>query len=573
MLLLSLLMITQTGLAQPVINFQNQNVDPKGKVIKHWNYGLELLTPQEKTSGPNQVWDFSTILLTNSSISKTEPLDSLHLPILFRDSFTRANLLVTENSPNTIWNCFLATKAICNRIDGSPILETFYEQKEDGLYFWGAVERSNCDGDPAFPLVVLMDTSLKVISYPFTYLDSLSVDPEGKEYLTKNFKVEFTFDTIDCDNKTMIKADAYGRLITPFGVFDNALRVRSTIAQPVFWAEVIYNWYVPGIRGPVMTIGEVPLAQIYYVSINEYPNEPSTCVSTNMTCIENPDALICEDFEPYSLGDISPQSPVFIPWDLAEFSALNARISQDFAAEGKQSLKIAKDGDGNDQLVLLGNQTQGCYSLSWKMYLPNGRSGYFNIQNSEIPGNQWNNQMYFHASGKGYLVEFYVSKNDTIVEFSFPSNRWVEFKQEFNLNANTFKLFIDGKEIYQGEYLGNLGAVNFWAFNDQSLMYIDDFSLVALNDRVTGTENRRFENHTLSIAPNPSNGQVYINLPNVHEAGQLKITDLKGQVVFQMNLPKDQLKVELNPNLPAGMYVVTAQYGHNCWRGKLVFTN
>ena len=54
-----------------------------------------------------------------------------------------------------------------------------------------------------------------------------------------------------------------------------------------------------------------------------------------------------------------------------------------------------EEGGLNDVILKLGNQSSGYWRLEWQMLVPEGKSGYYNIQESETPGIAWNTELVF----------------------------------------------------------------------------------------------------------------------------------------------------------------------------------
>ncbi len=75
----------------------------------------------------------------------------------------------------------------------------------------------------------------------------------------------------------------------------------------------------------------------------------------------------------------------------------------------------------------------------------------------------------------------------------------------------------------------------------------------------------------MTVSPNPSNGQFTIRFENGVEAGQLRITDLTGKVIFQRDLKIGETSLEVNEAIFAsGLYIITAQSGEKIMTKKLV---
>jgi len=113
-----------------------------------------------------------------------------------------------------------------------------------------------------------------VIEYPFTYGDSFD---DTWELLMYSIDLGYYFNR---DSAIVTaEADAYGTITTPVGVFQNALRIKTTTTDYSWtnyggtgwisngsFTDVSYQWYAPNIKTPVMTIGEMEWLPGYMVS-------------------------------------------------------------------------------------------------------------------------------------------------------------------------------------------------------------------------------------------------------------------------------------------------------------------
>ncbi len=209
----------------------------------------------------------------------------------------------------------------------------------------------------------------------------------------------------------------------------------------------------------------------------------NSCSGCVLPCNLNPNAIICDDFETYNVGNISPQSNHWIPWNLvdAPTNALSAEVSTDFASNGTKSMKVKLDGAGDDQLLQLGDKSTGRYSLSWKYYIPTGKATYFNVQITEIvpqpapPSANFATEVYFRATGKVDQVSPTPAASD-----SFPFNQWFPVKIIVDLDNNLAKLFVNGNLLRAWAYTGNFGAIDFYAADATYLAYIDEVEYIKL---------------------------------------------------------------------------------------------
>lgn len=204
-------------------------------------------------------------------------------------------------------------------------------------------------------------------------------------------------------------------------------------------------------------------------------------VAGPVPCDQNPMAIICDNFDSYTLGNVSPQATWWTPWNLQENSSVGSEVSADFASSGTQSMKVKPDGApaGDDQLLLLGNKSTGRYSLKWKQYVQTGKNAYFNFQQSETPGT-YNGEYYFDLDGTGRIVEVIGGSAVVVGTFDYPHDVWYTVETIFDLDNNLTKVFVDGKLIRAYGYAGNIGGVDFYAADANTTYYVDDVEYVGL---------------------------------------------------------------------------------------------
>ncbi|MEO6758523.1 MAG: hypothetical protein ABIO24_03645, partial [Saprospiraceae bacterium] len=215
----------------------------------------------------------------------------------------------------------------------------------------------------------------------------------------------------------------------------------------------------------------------------------NSCSDCPVVCNGNVAALICDDFESYTLTTVSPQATWWKPWDAADNNAiLSADVSADFASNGTKSMKVRYQvsgaTQGDDQLLLLGGKTTGRYSLKWKMYIPTGNAAYYNIQNAEAPvGTQspdsWTLDVYFYPNGFDSIPNP-VTPN----RVAYPHNTWFQVEHIIDLDNDVARLYINGQLRRSWKYTKNLGSVDFYSAAAEYVYYVDEVEYVKLPDLV-----------------------------------------------------------------------------------------
>jgi hypothetical protein len=206
--------------------------------------------------------------------------------------------------------------------------------------------------------------------------------------------------------------------------------------------------------------------------------------SCALNCAQNPMAIICDDFESYTLGPVSPQATWWVPWLAADNSSLSADVSDEEASNGTKSMKVKYDVQGSvigdDQILLLGEETAGNYELKWKMYVPSEHAAYFNIQNTEVPGTTWNLEAYLDSNGIARVDLNSTTAPGLDFTFEFPFDEWFEVRFTFDLDNNLAKMYIGGEFIHVWPYNGNLGGIDYYAATTWDLYYVDELEYIEL---------------------------------------------------------------------------------------------
>jgi uncharacterized repeat protein (TIGR01451 family) len=93
-------------------------------------------------------------------------------------------------------------------------------------------------------------------------------------------------------------------------------------------------------------------------------------------------------------------------------------------------------------------------------------------------------------------------------------------------------------------------------------------------DNVTAIKTNANKDGSLSIYPNPGNGNFIVNFESpVRQTIIVKIVAINGNVVYEQNLYHNyQSQLQLNQNLPAGVYLITVNSEKEQYTQKLIIT-
>lgn len=198
--------------------------------------------------------------------------------------------------------------------------------------------------------------------------------------------------------------------------------------------------------------------------------------------------ILSYDFENLNVGDKVAETlgEPWTTWNNAPGGDEDA-IASDEHTEGARSMKI---DNGNDVVLKLGDKTTEAYKISFDMYIPEGKEGYFNVLHNfiETSGvNHWIFEMYLNSESHGgnYLYPLTnhtdYNTNDTIYTFNVPYNEWFNIEVDVNLDYAYLIIKIDGDIICKLIYTEmSLAALDlFPSSNDPSKngFYVDNINL------------------------------------------------------------------------------------------------
>jgi hypothetical protein len=189
--------------------------------------------------------------------------------------------------------------------------------------------------------------------------------------------------------------------------------------------------------------------------------------------------LYFESFEGFSPGDFISNDPNWITWSAGqEGTAADAQISNAQAHTGENSLHIfANSASGGPMdIVLLAGLNQGVYTASWMMYVTDGNSAYYNIQEDVSPGVGWAFDVTFAFTGDLQAV----MDGATVGSGVFPIEEWFEVRHDLDLDNDMITLTIAGNVVASFTFDSPFGGVNFFGYGDGTTVgnwFIDDIEI------------------------------------------------------------------------------------------------
>jgi hypothetical protein len=228
--------------------------------------------------------------------------------------------------------------------------------------------------------------------------------------------------------------------------------------------------------------------------------------------------IFVDDFDSYIAGQkLAEQAGLpWTTWSENPGSAEDPFVSDEQSQTAPNSVKIAS---GNDNVLLLGDSVTGRYKVSFYIFIPTGKRGYYNIlQDFAGSNSEWGTQVYFDAGGQGSID----AGAEGAATFTYSYDTWIEVENYIDLDNDWAEVFIDGDYLIGWQWtLGTfgtpgplqLGAVNFYAWDVTGTpeFYVDDvlFESMPLGDAPQNlTADVAGQDVTLSWDP-PATGTVF----------------------------------------------------------------
>jgi 5-hydroxyisourate hydrolase-like protein (transthyretin family) len=197
-------------------------------------------------------------------------------------------------------------------------------------------------------------------------------------------------------------------------------------------------------------------------------------------CAQNPTAIICDDLDNYDAALLlGPQSDHWTTWFGAEAGPYDATVSSEEASTAPNSVKIVSTSPGGglqSAIFQMGGMSAGQYELKFKVFIPAGKTAYYDLRQA-IPivfgGNNLN--VAFDSTNVGRIRS---SSGADLAMFTYPHDEWFECRHIFDLDNDTQDFRINDELVIESVFTGALGGVLFMGGNAKSVFYIDDVALM-----------------------------------------------------------------------------------------------
>jgi hypothetical protein len=266
-----------------------------------------------------------------------------------------------------------------------------------------------------------------------------------------------------------------------------------------------------------------------------------------------------DDMESYSEGE-----PIFVDWwtDWGCGGGVGCAIlSTSAQAQGGSLSGLIPDDGTTDAVLDLGNKIFGQWGLEFWMYIPAGKTGYFNMQGTvPIGSGEWVvGNILFNA---GAATPGFGNIDDSAlgnVEFSYPEDQWFQVLMNFDVSlgigAATWQFAIDGVDVLpagtpytsaDGTTATSVGGIDFFSIDSNNEYFIDT---LLYQEGLLGTES--FDSKGFRSAM--SNGNLTLRAQE--NINSVSVYNMLGQQVYNANVNAMQSTVDMS-NLSNGTYIV-----------------
>lgn len=232
-----------------------------------------------------------------------------------------------------------------------------------------------------------------------------------------------------------------------------------------------------------------------------------------------------DNFDSYTAGAyVAVTIPQYwTTWSNAPGTNEDAQFSAEVAQTAPLSVKV--EGTTTDLLLKLGNKTSGKYQVSWDMFVPTGKAGYFNFQHMEAPGNEWAVEVYFDNNGTGYMH----AGGDNAATFNYPMNAWYHIDNVIDLDNDWAEFYINNALVHGWQFslqaqgqagTKQLGCVDFYAGATSGMTptyYFDNVSYAVL---VEGSQDPTIGVNTSAIITTVEQGATYSQVLPITNIGE-----------------------------------------------------
>ncbi|MDH4071087.1 MAG: hypothetical protein OEV30_11775, partial [Ignavibacteria bacterium] len=185
-----------------------------------------------------------------------------------------------------------------------------------------------------------------------------------------------------------------------------------------------------------------------------------------------------DDFDSYTAGTalVVQNGTDWDTWSNAPGGSEDPLVSDLYSNSGSNSVVIIQN---NDAIRRHGDQTSGLWKVSFDIYIPSGKAGYFNTMSDFDVAFYWVMEVYFNADGTGDLLT-----GDPDVSFNWTADTWQTVELIVDLDADLGEFIFDNVSI--GTFSWTMGTsggtgplqlavTDFFGATASDEMYVDNY--------------------------------------------------------------------------------------------------
>ncbi len=297
-----------------------------------------------------------------------------------------------------------------------------------------------------------------------------------------------------------------------------------------------------------------------------------------LTNVDAQQSLFNDDMEAHPLGSLF--NGRWSNWTQTSDPNLNLIISDDQAASGTKSGYIGPNNGNNGQdafLKMIQTHNSGTITIEWKMFIPDSTFAYFNLQETNTPGESWGFECsanFYNADsdtlGDGYSLKKHICwtfvQDSTNYLHSYapvPTDEWFTVKQVVNYDSKKVNFYVNDVEVtytavtnddYPGT-MGSFGGMNFYSREAhtttamENTYYIDDVSIIKTT---VGINEINAANALVNVYPNPVTNNI-LNINAEEKISKVSIINIVGQEVLATE-PNNNNTTVNTEHFAAGIY-------------------
>ena len=180
--------------------------------------------------------------------------------------------------------------------------------------------------------------------------------------------------------------------------------------------------------------------------------------------------------------------------------------------------------------IMLVAGLEGAFEVTFNMLVPEGNTGYYNVQENQSPGVAWAFECILNGNG---TVNYNIDGGTYTLDGTFTPGTWLKITHLIDTDSDLMHIYFDDVYLGQLPFDGPvIGGVNFYAAGDginTPTYYIDDV-LVDVTDPVVD-DVQIVDALECNFGPNPA--QDFIRVQANIDNATVRVFGLDGKVVLE----------------------------------------